>query len=105
MDKKVDDRLMRIYSQVQNLTIEQGEAFKLRVGDICLLHLKIQDELHYHNIWLYPFDNEDLDSEEMQFKEAIGSSFTDSIVGSEQNIIVDGKPVWGGNNRWINDPC
>lgn len=37
---------------------------------------QIRDELHYHNIRLYPFDSDDHDTEEMQLNEAIRVSLS-----------------------------
>ncbi|KAI7948389.1 hypothetical protein MJO29_010054 [Puccinia striiformis f. sp. tritici] len=48
-------------AQSDRLTLEECEAFKVR----------IRDELSYHSIRLYPFDNEDQDTEELRPNEAI----------------------------------
>ena len=72
----------------------------------------------YHNIRLYPFDTEETDEEEIQLNESIRVSRlpfasltkTDfmphqnyipfAVVGSEREVIIDGKPVRGRKNRW-----
>jgi len=82
--------IVPVIAKSDSLTLEEREAFKVR----------IRDELHYHNIRLYPFDNEDQDSEELQLNEAIRNMIPFAVVGSERNVIVDGKPVRGRKNRW-----
>ncbi|KAH9818611.1 Septin-type guanine nucleotide-binding (G) domain-containing protein [Melampsora americana] len=98
--KPIDIIVMKKLSEVVNvvpviaksdsLTLEEREAFKVR----------IRDELHYHNIRLYPFDSDDHDTEEMQLNEAIRNMIPFAVVGSERNVIIDGKPVRGRKNRW-----
>ncbi|PLW07627.1 hypothetical protein PCANC_14389 [Puccinia coronata f. sp. avenae] len=82
--------IVPVIAKSDSLTLEEREAFKVR----------IRDELHYHSIRLYPFDNEDQDSEELQLNEAIRNMIPFAVVGSERNVIVDGKPVRGRKNRW-----
>lgn len=71
----------------------------------------------YHNIRLYPFDTEENDEEEIQLNESIRVGFSIclaflpvltfrqsmipfAVVGSERNVIIDGKSVRGRKNRW-----
>ncbi|OAV96259.1 septin like spn2 [Puccinia triticina 1-1 BBBD Race 1] len=82
--------IVPVIAKSDSLTLEEREAFKVR----------IRDELHYHNIRLYPFDSEDQDAEELQLNEAIRNMIPFAVVGSERNVIVDGKPVRGRKNRW-----
>ncbi|EFP89450.1 cell division control protein [Puccinia graminis f. sp. tritici] len=82
--------IVPVIAKSDSLTLEEREAFKVR----------IRDELHYHNIRLYPFDNEEQDAEELQLNEAIRNMIPFAVVGSERNVIVDGKPVRGRKNRW-----
>lgn len=79
-----------VIAKSDSLTLEEREAFKVR----------IRDELHYHNIRLYPFDSDDQDSEEVQLNEAIRNMIPFAVIGSERNVIIDGKPVRGRKNRW-----
>lgn len=79
--------------------------------------LQIREELIYHNIRLYPIDTDENDEEEIQLNERIRvSDFSQlleryitpvlqsmipfAVVGSERNVIIDGKPVRGRKNRW-----
>ncbi|GAA6026898.1 hypothetical protein JCM8097_005945 [Rhodosporidiobolus ruineniae] len=98
--KAIDILVMKKLSEVVNvipiiaksdsLTLEEREAFKER----------IRGELQYHNIRVYPFDTDDNIDEERQLNDAIRGMIPFAVVGSERNVIVDGKPVRGRKNRW-----
>ncbi|KAH7107580.1 cell division/GTP binding protein [Auriculariales sp. MPI-PUGE-AT-0066] len=79
-----------VIAKSDSLTMPEREAFKQ----------KIREELVYHNIRLYPFDTEENDTEELQLNESIRDIIPFAIVGSERNVIIDGKTVRGRKNRW-----
>jgi septin 3/9/12 len=54
----------------------------------------------YHNIRLYPFDTDEHDEEETQLNEQIRDMIPFAVVGSERNVIIEGRPVRGRKNRW-----
>lgn len=72
----------------------------------------------YNNIRLYPFDTDEDDEEEVQLNESIRvcAIYVDfsaidtywylqeiipfAVVGSENNVLIDGKSVRGRKNRW-----
>ncbi|EJD53102.1 cell division/GTP binding protein [Auricularia subglabra TFB-10046 SS5] len=79
-----------VIAKSDSLTLPEREAFKQ----------KIREELVYHNIRLYPFDTDEYDAEELQLNESIRNMIPFAIVGSERNVIIDGKTVRGRKNRW-----
>ncbi|KAG8955492.1 cell division control protein [Tulasnella sp. 419] len=79
-----------IIAKADSLTLEEREAFKTR----------IRAELQYHSIRLYPFDTDEYDEEELKLNDTIRSTIPFAIVGSERNVIIDGKSVRGRKNRW-----
>jgi septin 3/9/12 len=79
-----------VIAKSDSLTLEEREGFKL----------KIREELVYHNIRLYPFDTDEDDQEESQWNSAIRAIIPFAIVGSETNVIIDGRSVRGRKNRW-----
>ncbi|KAF9023516.1 GTP binding protein [Hymenopellis radicata] len=87
-----------VIAKADTLTIEERDAFKI----------KIREELVYHSIRLYPFDTDEDDEEEIQLNESIRDIIPFAIVGSENNVIIDGKSVRGRKNRWgvvnVEDP-
>ncbi|KAM0792550.1 Septin Spn2 [Microbotryomycetes sp. NB124-2] len=98
--KPIDIVVMKKLSEIVNvvpviaksdsLTLEERETFKQR----------IRDELAHHSIRVYPFDSDETDAEEVQINEAIRNMIPFAVVGSERNVIVDGKPVRGRKSRW-----
>jgi len=98
--RPIDIIVMKKLSEVVNvvpviaksdaLTPEERDAFKSR----------IRAELVHHNIRLYPFDTDENDEEELAQNDNIRSMIPFAVVGSERNVIIDGKPVRGRKNRW-----
>ncbi|KAG8893042.1 cell division control protein [Tulasnella sp. 417] len=56
--------------------------------------------MQYNNIRLYPFDTDENDPEELALNETIRNIIPFAVVGSERNVIIDGKPVRGRKNKW-----
>ncbi|CAE6523078.1 unnamed protein product [Rhizoctonia solani] len=79
-----------VIAKADSLTLEERDAFKTR----------IKEDLEYHNIRLYPIDHEDNDEEETSLNERIRGIIPFAVVGSERNVIIEGKPVRGRKNRW-----
>ncbi|KAJ7685691.1 Septin-type guanine nucleotide-binding (G) domain-containing protein [Mycena polygramma] len=90
--KKLSDvvNVVPVIAKSDSLTVEEKEAFKA----------KIREELVHHNIRLYPFDTDEDDEEEVVMNEGIREKVPFAIVGSETNVIIDGKSVRGRKNRW-----
>ncbi|KAJ8700455.1 cell division control protein [Pleurotus ostreatus] len=79
-----------VIAKADSLTIEERDRFKAM----------IREEMVHHSIRLYPFDTEDTDEEEVQLNESIREIIPFAVVGSESNVIIDGKAVRGRKNRW-----
>jgi len=79
-----------VIAKSDSLTLEEREKFKL----------KIREELVFHNIRLYPFDTDEDEEEEVHLNESIRQIIPFAIVGSENNVIIQGKTVRGRKNRW-----
>ncbi|GAB1744369.1 hypothetical protein NU219Hw_g1649t2 [Hortaea werneckii] len=79
-----------VIAKSDSLTLEERQMFKDR----------IKEEFAFHNIRMYPYDNEEYDSEEAAMNSQIKSIIPFAVVGSERNINVDGKVVRGRQNRW-----
>lgn len=96
-----------VIAKADSLTLEERQLFKDR----------IKEEFAFHNIRMYPYENEEYDSEEaaMNSQIKVGAAHAGShvvanvtfqsiipfaVVGSERNINVNGKTVRGRQNRW-----
>lgn len=100
-----------VIAKADSLTLEERQLFKDR----------IKEEFAFHNIRMYPYENEEYDSEEaamnsqikvshvkalspakalMKLTTILQSIIPFAVVGSERNINVGGKTVRGRQNRW-----
>lgn len=90
--KKLADvvNIVPVIAKSDSLTLEEREVFKER----------IRAEMQYNNIRLYPYDDEEHEEEERELNDRIRSLIPFAVVGSEKNIIIDGKTVRGRKNRY-----
>ncbi|OLL22245.1 Septin spn2 [Neolecta irregularis DAH-3] len=98
--KQMDIVVLKRLSEVVNvvpviaksdcLTLEERAAFKQR----------IKDEFAFHNIKMFPFDNDEHDEEERALNTQIKNIIPFAVVGSEKSMLVDGKPVRSRLNKW-----
>jgi septin 3/9/12 len=90
--KKLSDvvNVVPVIAKSDSLTLEERRAFKGR----------IKEEFAFHNLKMYPYDNDELDDEERARDATIKEMIPFAVVGSEKSIIVGGKQVRGRQNRW-----
>ncbi|KAI9867310.1 MAG: cell division control protein [Trichoglossum hirsutum] len=90
--KKLSDvvNVVPVIAKSDSLTLEERAAFKER----------IKEEFAFHNLKMYPYDNDELDEEERALNAQLKNIIPFAVVGSEKSIIVDGKQVRGRQNRW-----
>lgn len=90
--KKLSDvvNVVPVIAKSDSLTLEERLAFKER----------IREEFAFHNLRMYPYDNDEQDDEERALNTTIKDMIPFAVVGSEQNIIVGGRSVRGRQNRW-----
>ncbi|KAF1839173.1 cell division control protein-like protein 10 [Decorospora gaudefroyi] len=79
-----------VIAKSDSLTLEERAEFKAR----------IKEEFQFHNLRMYPYDNEEDDSEEVQAKQAIKELLPFAVVGSERTVVVNGRNVRGRQNKW-----
>uniref|UniRef100_A0A0D2XUT6 Septin-type G domain-containing protein n=1 Tax=Fusarium oxysporum (strain Fo5176) TaxID=660025 RepID=A0A0D2XUT6_FUSOF len=90
--KKLSDvvNVVPVIAKADTLTVEERQEFKER----------IKEEFAFHNLKMYPYDNEEFDDEERALNGQIKNLVPFAVVGSEKSIIVNGKQVRGRQNRW-----
>ncbi|KAK3387798.1 Septin-type guanine nucleotide-binding (G) domain-containing protein [Podospora didyma] len=90
--KKLSDvvNVVPVIAKADSLTLEERLEFKER----------IKEEFAFHNLKMYPYDNDEFDSEERAVNDQIKSLIPFAVVGSEKSILVNGKQVRGRQNRW-----
>lgn len=90
--KKLSDvvNVVPVIAKSDSLTLEERRAFKER----------IKEEFSFHNLRMYPYDNEEQDEEERAMNTNIKDLIPFAVVGSENSIVVGGRSVRGRQNRW-----
>ncbi|KAI8843607.1 cell division control protein 10 [Chytridium lagenaria] len=97
--KKISEiaNVIPVIAKSDSLTMEERSAFKRR----------IKEELDFHGIRCFPYtDLEDgdltgeADRAEKQAAQIIREMIPFAVVGSERNVVVDGKAVRGRRTRW-----
>ncbi|KAK4120911.1 cell division/GTP binding protein [Parathielavia appendiculata] len=90
--KKLSDvvNVVPVIAKADSLTLEERQEFKAR----------IKEEFAFHNLKMYPYDNDEFDEEERAINTQIKNMIPFAVVGSEKSIIVNGKQVRGRQNRW-----
>ncbi|KAI8977062.1 septin ring protein [Mycotypha africana] len=88
-----------VIAKADSQTPEERAAFKQRINE----------ELANNNIHLYPYDNEeDYDEEERALNKSVRELLPFAVVGSEKQVVVDGKSYIGRQSRWgtvlVEDP-
>lgn len=98
--RPIDVIVMKKLSEVVNVVPVIAKSDSLMLEEREMFKQKIRAELVYNNIRLYPFDTDENDDEEIELNEAIRDMIPFAVVGSERNVIIDGKSVRGRKNRW-----
>lgn len=90
--KKLSDvvNVVPVIAKSDSLTLEERMAFKER----------IKEEFTFHNLRMYPYDNDEQDEEERATNSSIKDLIPFAVVGSENSIVVGGRSVRGRQNRW-----
>ncbi|KAL7005391.1 cell division control protein [Cystobasidiomycetes sp. EMM_F5] len=92
--KKLADvvNVVPVIAKADSLTLEERHRFKET----------IRAEMAYHGIRAYPptAQEYDYDANEAELNETIRSMIPFAVVGSERNVIIDGKPVRGRKMKW-----
>ncbi|KND04831.1 uncharacterized protein SPPG_00534 [Spizellomyces punctatus DAOM BR117] len=97
--KKISEvaNVIPVIAKADSLTMEERTAFKRR----------IKEEIEFHGIRCYPYIDieedvilSDTDRVERQTVQMIRDMIPFAIVGSERNVVIDGKAVRGRRTRW-----
>ncbi|KGB75095.2 septin ring protein [Cryptococcus deuterogattii R265] len=98
--KPLDIVVLKKLTEVVNVVPVIAKSDSLTLDERALFKQRILTEMHHNQIRMFPFDSDELDQEELQLNERVREMLPFAIVGSERNVIIDGKPVRGRKNRW-----
>jgi len=90
--KKLSDvvNVVPVIAKSDSLTLAERQAFKQR----------IKAEFAFHNLKMYPYDNDEFDEEERALNTQIKNRIPFAVVGSEKTMTIDGKVVRARANKW-----
>ncbi|KAL7413903.1 GTP binding protein [Mrakia frigida] len=98
--KPIDVIVMKKLSEVVNVVPVIAKSDSLTLEERAAFKERIRAELAYHQIRLYPIDTDEHDEEEQALNARIREMIPFAVVGSQTNVIIDGKPVRGRKNRY-----
>ncbi|RIB18699.1 Septin-type guanine nucleotide-binding (G) domain-containing protein, partial [Gigaspora rosea] len=85
--KPIDIVVLKKLSEVVNVVPIIAKFDSLTIEEY------IKSELGFHNIKLYPYDSNELEDHERALNNSIKQMIPFAIVGSEKNVVIDGKSV------------
>ncbi|KAL7326361.1 cell division control protein, variant 2 [Mucor circinelloides] len=98
--KPIDIVVLKKLSEVVNVVPVIAKSDSLTIDERAAFKQRIKAELVFHNIKLYPYESDEDDEQEQALNESIRELLPFAIVGSERNVVIDGKPVRGRKNRY-----
>ncbi|CEH17634.1 septin ring protein [Ceraceosorus bombacis] len=98
--RPIDVTVMKKLSDVVNVVPVIAKSDSLTLDERDLFKERIRAEMQYNNIRVYPFDDADLEDEERELNERIRALIPFAVVGSEKQVVIDGKAVRGRKNRY-----
>ncbi|KAL8704085.1 MAG: hypothetical protein Q9201_002746 [Fulgogasparrea decipioides] len=98
--KPIDIVVLKKLSDVVNVVPVIAKSDSLTLAERMAFKERIKEEFAFHNIRMYPYDNEEQDEEERAMNSSIKDLIPFAVVGSENSIVVNGRQVRGRQNRW-----
>lgn len=98
--KPLDIQAIKKLSEISNVIPIIAKSDSLTLDERSDLKKSLQSEFAKYNFNLYPYDNEDLFDEERQLNEDIKSLIPFAIVGSNNEIIINGESFKGRKTKW-----
>ncbi|WVR07592.1 hypothetical protein IAU60_004634 [Kwoniella sp. DSM 27419] len=100
--REMDIELMRKLSLRVNVIPVIGKADTLTPTELRAFKKRIMEDIEYYNIPVYtfPYDAEEDDEETIADNSALRAILPFAIVGSEEEIMINGEPVRGRRYPW-----
>ncbi|CAO3614046.1 unnamed protein product [Cunninghamella blakesleeana] len=98
--KPIDIVVLKKLSEFVNVVPVIAKSDSLMIEERIAFKQRIKAELDFHNIKVYPYESDEDDAQEQALNESIRELLPFAIVGSEKNIMVDGKPIRGRKSRY-----
>ncbi|ODN78083.1 septin [Cryptococcus wingfieldii CBS 7118] len=100
--RELDIELMRRLSPRVNVIPVIGKSDSLTPTELRAFKKRIMEDIEYYGIPVYnfPYDAEEDDEETISDNSALRALLPFAIVGSEEEILIDGEPVRGRRYPW-----
>ncbi|WVW85628.1 hypothetical protein I302_107666 [Kwoniella bestiolae CBS 10118] len=100
--REMDIELMRRLSPRVNVIPVIGKADSLTPTELRAFKKRVMEDIEYYNIPVYnfPYDAEEDDEETIADNSSLRALLPFAIVGSEEEIMIDGEPIRGRRYPW-----
>ena len=109
--KSLDIQVLQKLSEIANVVPVIAKSDSLTLEERSAFKKKIRQEIEFHGIRCYPLPNSDTldtldpvvteaDKADKALMQQVRDMIPFAIVGSERNIVVDGKAVRGRRTKW-----
>ncbi|CCC71215.1 hypothetical protein NCAS_0G03280 [Naumovozyma castellii] len=97
---KLDIAALGKLTEIANVIPVIAKSDALTIDERSHFREIIQNEFKKYNFKVYPYDSDDLTTEELELNTSIRSIIPFAVVGSEKEIEVDGETFRGRKTRW-----
>lgn len=97
---QLDVAALKRLTEIANVIPVIAKADTLTIDERTRFREIIQQEFKKYNFRIYPYDAEELTEEELELNDSIRSIIPFAVVGSENEITVNGEVVRGRKTRW-----
>jgi len=104
--KPIDIFVMKKLSEIANVVPVLAKSDSLTIEERTAFKNRIKQEIEFHGIQVFPYIDNELDegNEQDRAEKEMAMTIRDmlpfAIVGSERNIVINGKAVRGRRTRW-----
>ncbi|KAK9463841.1 septin-like spn2 [Lipomyces oligophaga] len=98
--KPMDLIVLRKLMDITNVVPVIAKSDALTPSELAGFKERIREEFKTNNLQMYPYDNDLLDEDERAMNAHIRNIMPFAVVGSENDVVVDGKLVRGRKSRW-----
>ncbi|KAJ2614932.1 cell division control protein [Coemansia sp. RSA 1365] len=98
--RPLDVEVLKRLTEVTNVIPVIAKSDSMTLDERTLFKRRVKEEMSFHRISVYPYASEDDDDEDRMLNASIRELVPFAVVGSEETIDVDDKPVRGRRHGW-----
>ena len=97
---RLDVEALKRLTEIANVIPVIGKSDTLTLDERTEFRELIQNEFEKYNFKIYPYDSEELTDEELELNRSVRSIIPFAVVGSENEIEINGETFRGRKTRW-----